>query len=139
MLTSCLFGRGVFRRHITGPRQQNALARTRLFRCCFTRKPSGSSQTEIADFGCAIGGHQYVSWLYILMDQTLFMGVMKTPGKLDGNIQDAPEYSLFASFVELPTPNPIRKTTSLHKLRKNARDTSQPTNIVATDDIWMKP
>src|SRR5580692_10256532 len=73
------------------------------------------------------------------MDQTALMRVVQTPRKLDRDVEHARQRLLRASLVEPSIPNPLLQRAAAGILRKDPRNSAQPSHIVAADDVWMQP
>src|SRR5258708_24994827 len=72
------------------------------------------------------------------MDQSLLVGILESPGKLNRNIDYALQRLLLAAFIDLLCANQVSKAACFYKLREDARDTSEAANIIAADDVRMQ-
>jgi len=68
-------------------------------------------QTEIGNLGRTLFHHQEVKWFHVLVNNSplMFVRMMQSPGKLNGNIQDALQCHLFPAIIKTPSANPILK------------------------------
>ena len=66
------------------------------------------------------------------------MGILKSPGKLDGYIQDALKGFLMTSLIQLSIVNPFLQTAAFHIFGKDSGDTAQCAHIVTAYCMRMK-
>ena len=55
------------------------------------------------------------------MDEPFLMSILKSPGKLDRNVQDPLQRLLRPTFIELSVVNPVLEAAAFNVFSKDAR------------------
>jgi hypothetical protein len=66
------------------------------------------------------------------------MGMIESPGKLDGKVEDAKKCRILSAVIKTTIENPIAETSIGDEFSKKARNTPYAPDKVAGNDVWME-